>query len=77
MTRQKLTPWLGSCDSFLHIDQTLHLWISIYLSFYKIFLMKKIFSFLEDYKRHMEQFFAQNDETFLEDGIMKLKQDRR
>ena len=39
--------------------------------------MKKIFSFLEDYNRHLEQFFAQNDETFLEDGIMKLKQDRR
>ena len=32
----------------------------------------KNFSSLEDYKRHLEQFFAQKDKKFWEDGIMKL-----
>ena len=32
----------------------------------------KNFYFLEDYKRHLEQFFAQKDKKFWEDGIMKL-----
>ena len=32
---------------------------------------KKIHS-LEDCKRHLEQFFAQKDEKFWEDGIMSL-----
>ena len=30
------------------------------------------FNFLKDCKRHLEQFFAQKDKMFLEDGIMKL-----
>ena len=30
------------------------------------------FNFLKDCKRHLEQFFAQNDKKFWEDGIMKL-----
>ena len=32
----------------------------------------KNFNFLEDCKRHLEQFFAQKDKKFWEDGIMKL-----
>ena len=32
----------------------------------------KNFSSLEDCKRHLEQFFAQKDKKFWEDGIMKL-----
>ena len=32
----------------------------------------KIFNSLEDCKRHLEQFCAQRDKKFLEDGIMKL-----
>ena len=34
--------------------------------------MEKIFNSLEDCKRHLEQFFAQKDKKFWEDGIMKL-----
>ena len=36
----------------LCIHQTLHLQISIYFNIYKIFLMEKYFSSLEDHKRH-------------------------
>ena len=32
----------------------------------------KNFNSLEDCKRHLEQFFAQKDKKFWEDGIMKL-----
>ena len=32
----------------------------------------KNFNSLENCKRHLEQFFAQKDKRFLEDGIMKL-----
>ena len=32
----------------------------------------KNFNSLEDYNRHLEQFFAQKDKKFWEDGIMKL-----
>ena len=32
----------------------------------------KNFNSLEGYKRHLEQFFAQKDKKFWEDGIMKL-----
>ena len=46
--------------------------ISIYFGLYKILLMEKNFNSLEDCKRHLEQFFAQKDKTFWEDGIMKL-----
>ena len=34
--------------------------------------MEKNFDSLEDCKRHLEQFFAQKDEKFWEDEIMKL-----
>ena len=34
--------------------------------------MEKKFNSLEDCKRHLEQFFAQKDKKFWEDGIMKL-----
>ena len=34
--------------------------------------MEKNFNFLEDCKRHLEQFFAQKDKMFWEGGIMKL-----
>ena len=32
----------------------------------------KNFHSLEDWKRHLEQFFAQKDKKFWQDGIMKL-----
>ena len=32
----------------------------------------KNFNFLKDCKRHLEQFFAQKDKKFWEDGITKL-----
>ena len=34
--------------------------------------MEKNFNSLEDCKRHVEQFFAQKDKRFWEDGVMKL-----
>ena len=34
--------------------------------------MEKKFNSLEDCKRHLEQFFAQRDKKFWEDGITKL-----
>ena len=36
------------------------------------YLNGKIFNFLEDCKRHLDQFFTQKDKKFWEDGIMKL-----
>ena len=36
------------------------------------YLNGKNFNSLEDCKRHLEQFFAQKDNMFWEDGIMKL-----
>ena len=36
--------------------------------------MEKNFNSLENCKRHLEQFFAQKDEKFWEDGIMKLRE---
>ena len=38
----------------------------------QISLNGKNFNSLEDCKRHLEQFFAQKDKKFWEDGIMKL-----
>ena len=35
-------------------------------------LNEKSFHFLKGYKKHLEQFFVQNDKKFCEDGIMKL-----
>ena len=46
--------------------------MSIYFDLYNILLMEKNFNSLEDYKRHLEQFFAQKDKKLEEDGIMKL-----
>ena len=37
-------------------------------------LNRKNFNSLEDCKRHLEQFFAQKDKKFWEDGIMKLSE---
>ena len=34
--------------------------------------MEKKINSLEDCKRHLEQFFAQKDKKFWEDGIIKL-----
>ena len=46
--------------------------MSIYFSLYKIFLMKKNFHSLEDCKRHLQQFFAQEDKKLGEDRTVKL-----
>ena len=74
MTRQKL---LQLCSEALihspHSPDITPLDFHLLKSFQN-FLNEKNFSFLEDYKRHPEQFFAQNDKTFLEDGIMKLSE---
>ena len=43
-----------------------------HLGLYKILLMEKDFNSLQDCKRHLEQFFAQKDKKFWDDGIMKL-----
>ena len=39
--------------------------------------MEKNFNSLEDYKRHLEQFFAQKDKKLEEDGIMKLPEKKQ
>ena len=44
----------------------------IYFGLYKILFNGNNFNSLEDCKRHLEQFFAQKDKKFWEDGIMKL-----
>ena len=51
--------------------------MSIYFDLYNILLMEKNFSSLEDYKRHLEQFFAQKDKKLEEDGIMKLPEKKQ
>ena len=72
MTRQKLLQ-LG-CEVLIHppyspdiAPSDFHLFRSLQNS-----LNGKNFNFLEDCKRHLEQFFAQKDKKFWEDGIMKL-----
>ena len=72
MTRQKLLQ-LG-CEVLIHplhspdiAPSDFHLFWSLQNSF-----NGKNFNSLEDCKRHLEQFFAQKDEKFWEDGIMKL-----
>ena len=58
---------------FIHrIHQTLHLQISIYFGLYKILLMEKKFNSLENCKRYLKQFFAQNNKKLWEDEMMKL-----
>ena len=51
--------------------------MSIYFDLYNILLMEKNFNSLEDYKRHLEQFFAQKDKKLEEDGIMKLPEKKQ
>ena len=46
--------------------------MSVYFTLYKILLMEKMFSYLEDCKRHLEKFFAQKDKKFGKGGTMKL-----
>ena len=72
MTRQKLLQ-LG-WDVLIHLPylpeitpSDFHLFRSLQTS-----LNGKKFNSLEDCKRHLEQFFAQEDKKFCEDGIMKL-----
>ena len=72
MTRQKLLQ-LGR-EVLIHLlqssdiaPQDFHLFWSLQNS-----LNGKSFNSLEDCKRHLEQFFAQKDKQFWEDGIMKL-----
>ena len=72
MTRQKLLQ-LG-WEVLIHLLYPLdiapsdfHLFWSLQNSF-----KRKNFHCLEDCKRHLEQFFAQKDKKFWEDGIMKL-----
>ena len=71
MTRQKLLQ-LG-WEVLIHPQHSpditpldFHLFRSLQSS-----LNGKIFNSLEDCKRHLEQFFAQKDKKFWEDGIMK------
>ena len=72
MTRQKLLH-LG-WEVLIHppyspdfVASDFHLFPSLQNS-----LNGKNFHSLEDCKRYLEQFFAQKDKTFWEDGIMKL-----
>ena len=72
MTRQKLLQ-LG-WEVLIHPPYSpdiapldFHLFLSLQNS-----LNVKNFNSLEDCKRHLEQFFAQKDKMFWEDGIMKL-----
>ena len=71
-TRQKLLQ-LG-WDILIHLPYSpdmapldFHLFWSLQNS-----LNRKNFNSLEDCKRHLEQFFAQKNKKFWEDGIMKL-----
>ena len=54
------------------IHQILHLQVSIYFGLYKILLKEKISTSPEDCKRHLEQFFAQKEKKFWENGITKV-----
>ena len=61
MSRQKLLQLGWEVLNHPRIQWSLYLQISIYFGLYKILLMEKNLNFLEDCKRHMEQFFAQNE----------------
>ena len=72
MTRQKLLQLVWEVLLYLPYSPDVtpsdfHLFRSLQNS-----LNGKNFSSLEDCKRHLEQFFAQKDKKFWEDGIMKL-----
>ena len=64
---------VGKFWFILHIHQTLHLQISIYLSHYKIFLMEKISISWKTIKGTWNSFLLKMT-TVLEDGIMKLSE---
>ena len=66
-----VTAWLGSSDSSTGFTRHCTFRFPFILVFTNS-LNGKNFSSLEDCKRHLEQFFAQKDKTFWEDGIMKL-----
>ena len=72
MTRQKLLQ-LG-WEVLIHPPYSLDIAPSDFHLFQSLqnSLNGKIFNSLEDCKRHLEQFFAQKDKKFWEDGIMKL-----
>ena len=72
MTRQKLFKLVWEVLIHLSFHQILHLQMSVYFGLYKILLNGKIFNSLEDYKKHLEQFFAQKEKKLCEDRIMKL-----
>ena len=72
MTRQKLLQ-LG-WEVLIHLPYSpdfapsdFHLFRSL-----QNFFNEKSFNSLEDYKRHLGQFFARKDKKFLEGGIMML-----
>ena len=66
-----VTAQLGSSDSSTVFNR--HCIVDfIYFGLYKILLVGKKFYSLEDCKRHLKQFFAQNNKKFWEDGITKL-----
>jgi len=71
MTRQNCYSLAGKFWFIHHIQQTLHLQILIYLGLQNS-LNGKNFNFLEDCKRYLKQFLAQNDQEFWEDGIIKF-----
>ena len=64
---------VGKFWFILHIHQTLHLQISIYLSHYKIFLMEKISISWKTIKGTWNSSLLKMT-TVLEDGIMKLSE---
>ena len=72
MTRQKLLQ-LG-WEVLIHPPYSPHIAPSDFHLFRSLqnSLKGKIFNSLEDFKRQLEQFFAQKDKKFWEDGIMKL-----
>ena len=72
MTRQKLLQ-LG-WEVLTHLPYSPDIAPSDFCLFRSLqnFLSGKNFNSLEDYKRHLGQFFAQKDKKFWEDGIMKL-----
>ena len=72
MTRQKLLQ-LG-WEVLIHRPYSLDIAPSDFHWFQSLqnSLNGKNFNSLEDCKRHLEQFFAQKDKKFWEDGIMKL-----
>ena len=62
-----VTAWLGSSDSSTVFNR--------HIAFISVFIKK--FHFLEDCKRHLEQFLGQNNKQFWEDGITKLPENGR